>query len=77
MTGDILARLMLVALRPNLPNILCTGYSRNISNDKALALGVRNFLIKLMVILSLATLTLKILDHEKNKFTLAKIGERL
>jgi CheY-like chemotaxis protein len=61
MTGYILARLML-ALHPNLPIILCTGYSRDISNDKALTLGFRNFLIKRVVVLSLAVLIRKIFD---------------
>ena len=76
MMEDILDRLML-ALRPNLPIILCTGYSRDISNDKALTLGVRNFLIKRVVILSLATLIRKILGYEKNKSTLTKVGDML
>jgi len=76
MTRDILARLMF-ALRPNLPIILFPGYSRDISNHKALTLGVRNFLIKRVVILSLAALIRKILGYEKNKSTLTQVGDML
>ena len=72
MTEDIIDCLML-ALRPNLPIIFCTGYSRDISNDKALTLGFRNFLIKRVVVRSLAVIIRKILDHEKNKSTLTKV----
>ena len=76
MTEDILDRLML-ALSPNLPIILCTGYSRDISNDKALLPGARNFLIKPLVVRSFAFNIRKIPDHKKNKSTMTKRDEML
>lgn len=45
MTGAELARKMLV-IRPDLPIILCTGYSSQMSEEEALALGVRKFVMK-------------------------------
>ncbi|MCF8063064.1 MAG: response regulator [Deltaproteobacteria bacterium] len=45
MRGDELSRRML-ALRPDLPVILCTGYSKRISDDKAGKIGVRSLLMK-------------------------------
>jgi PAS domain S-box-containing protein len=43
--GDRLARQML-AIRPALPIILCTGYSRRISEEKAKAYGIRSLMMK-------------------------------
>ncbi len=45
MTGDILAR-HVHAMRPGLPILLCTGYSRSVSRDQAKALGIQEFLMK-------------------------------
>jgi CheY-like chemotaxis protein len=45
MTGDRLAR-RLWDIRPELPVILCTGYNEMISEDKAIAMGIRKFLLK-------------------------------
>ena len=45
MTGEELSE-RLLKLRPNLPIILCTGFSHSIDADKAKALGIRGFLIK-------------------------------
>ncbi|MCP4571096.1 MAG: PAS domain S-box protein [bacterium] len=36
----------LLAVRPDLPVILCTGYSETVTRESALALGVRSFLMK-------------------------------
>jgi PAS domain S-box-containing protein len=44
-SGLELARALL-ALRPRLPVILCTGFSETVTEDEALALGVRAFLLK-------------------------------
>ena len=43
--GDELAR-RLLALRPELPIILCTGFSEKISEEQALKMGIRAFLLK-------------------------------
>lgn len=45
MRGDKLAEEIL-ALRPDIPVILCTGYSKQISEEKARELGIRAFVMK-------------------------------
>jgi PAS domain S-box-containing protein len=45
LTGDSLA-VELLRVRPDIPIILCTGYSHTISEDQAAALGIRAFLLK-------------------------------
>jgi signal transduction histidine kinase/ActR/RegA family two-component response regulator len=45
MTGDRLAR-KVWEIRPQLPVILCTGYNEMISEEKALAMGIRKFVLK-------------------------------
>ena len=45
MNGDVLSKKIL-KIRPNMPIILCTGYSEEIDEPKALALGIRSFQIK-------------------------------
>jgi signal transduction histidine kinase/CheY-like chemotaxis protein len=45
MAGDRLSEKIL-NIRPNLPVILCTGYNDMIDADKALALGIRKFVMK-------------------------------
>lgn len=45
MSGDQLAR-RIWDVRPGIPVILCTGYNEMISEDKAIAMGIRKFLLK-------------------------------
>ncbi len=45
MTGEELA-VRAIKLRPEIPVILCTGYSESISEEKALALGIKDYLHK-------------------------------
>ena len=45
MTGAELARQVL-ALRPDIPIILCTGYSESVSREQALESGVQEFLMR-------------------------------
>ncbi|MCF6246828.1 MAG: response regulator [Desulfobacula sp.] len=45
MTGDILAEEIL-KIRPDLPIILCTGYSDRISEERAREMGIRKFVQK-------------------------------
>jgi len=61
MTGDELAR-RVMALRPDMPVILCTGYSERITEETASALGIRGFVMKPVVISELALLLRKVLD---------------
>jgi signal transduction histidine kinase len=45
MTGDILAQALL-AVRPELPIILCTGFSEKISPERAQSIGIKGFIMK-------------------------------
>ncbi len=45
-----------MAIRPDLPVILCTGYSESVSEDKAMEAGVRHFVLKPFVMPELAKL---------------------
>ncbi|MCE5274540.1 MAG: PAS domain S-box protein [Deltaproteobacteria bacterium] len=45
MTGDRLAQ-ELMQLRHDIPIILCTGYSANISEERAKAMGIREYILK-------------------------------
>jgi hypothetical protein len=76
MIKDILDRLML-ARRPHLPLILCTGYCRDMSNYKALKPCAGNFLIIPPFVRLLAVLISIIPDPEKNKSALTKGDEML
>jgi PAS domain S-box-containing protein len=61
MTGDRLS-LKLLAIRPDLPIILCTGFSVNISAEKALEMGIKAFIYKPIVEFDLARIIRKVLD---------------
>jgi len=61
LTGEKLAR-ELMGIRADLPVILCTGYSELISEEKAVELGIRGFLMKPLVIQDLAGAVRKALD---------------
>lgn len=52
----------LLALRPDLPVILCTGYSNRIDAEGAKALGVRAFLLKPLKMLELLARVRQVLD---------------
>ena len=53
MTGDKLAK-ELLHIRPDIPIILCTGFSEYVSEEKAKALGIREFAMKPLVMKNLA-----------------------
>ena len=61
MTGDELA-VRLLAIRPDLPIILATGYSQNITEAKAKAMGIKAFALKPLVIDELSRLIRQVLD---------------
>jgi len=65
MTGDALAS-RVMALRPDLPVILCTGYSERITEEAAAAMGIRGFVMKPVVIRELALLLRDILDSPES-----------
>jgi PAS domain S-box-containing protein len=60
--GDELARNML-DLRPELPMIICTGYSEHFDEAQAKAMGIRAFVLKPLVMDKLARLIRSVLDE--------------
>ena len=61
MTGDRLAR-QLLQIRPDIPIMLCTGYSERISAEKARSLGIRDLVMKPLVIHEIGETIRKTLD---------------
>ena len=61
MTGTDLARRML-QIRPDLPIVLCTGYSNLINEESTAILGIKELALKPLTKSSLAQLVKKILD---------------
>ncbi|HSF10429.1 MAG TPA: PAS domain S-box protein, partial [Nitrospirales bacterium] len=61
-TGEALAR-QLLELRPDVPIILCTGFSHSMTSEKAKAMGIRAFLLKPLLIKDLAWTLREVLHH--------------
>ena len=72
MTGTDLARGIL-HIRPDIPIILCTGFSHIITSEKALAQGIRKFVIKPVVGAELGRIVRQVLDVPIEK---AGMGEK-
>ena len=66
MTGDELAR-RLMAIRSDIPVILCTGYSERISSEKALEIGISEFVLKPFVMSDMAVTVRKVLDDRRQE----------
>lgn len=62
-TGDKLA-LEVMKIRPEIPVILCTGFSEKITADRANALGIRRLLMKPLLLWEIATTVRSVLDGE-------------
>ncbi|MFH1981402.1 MAG: ATP-binding protein [Pseudomonadota bacterium] len=62
MTGDRLAREM-ITIRPEIPIIICTGFSERLDPVKAASIGVRGFLMKPIVKAEMAKTIRKVLDE--------------
>jgi CheY-like chemotaxis protein len=60
-TGFEMARAML-ALRPNLPIILCSGYSSALSPERVAKVGIREFMMKPVSLHDLAPVLRSVLD---------------
>ena len=65
MTGIDLARRML-QIKPDLPIILCTGYSSQVSEAKAKSYGIKGFVMKPLAKRDIADLIRKVLDERKS-----------
>jgi two-component system cell cycle sensor histidine kinase/response regulator CckA len=66
MTGDELAK-ELMAIRPNIPIILCTGFSERITEESAKEIGIRAFSMKPFVMRDLSSTIRKVLNQKKEK----------
>lgn len=64
-TGMRLAEKML-KVRHDLPVILCTGYSEMVSSEKAKAVGIREFLMKPLMVQELAYIVRRVLDTQRH-----------
>ena len=63
MTGDELAR-ELIRIKPQMPVILCTGYSARINQEQAIAVGIRAFVSKPVLRKEIAKTIRKVLDDK-------------
>ena len=61
MTGDVLAS-KLMKIKPNIPVILCTGFSARIDEKKAMSMGIRAFVSKPILKRDIAETIRKVLD---------------
>ena len=66
MTGYNLAK-TLIEIRPNLPVVLCTGFSNQINEAKARSVGILAFLLKPVLFHDLAATLRKVLDDAYKK----------
>ena len=71
LTGVKLAQ-ELMKIRPDLPVILCTGFSENITKKKAKAMGIKAFLLKPLLKKEMAHKIRKVLDEAND----AKMAEK-
>lgn len=65
MTGEKLAR-EIISLRPDLPAILCTGFSAGMTEEKATRMGINGYLMKPIILFEMAKLVRKLLDENKS-----------
>jgi CheY-like chemotaxis protein len=63
MTGSDLAK-EIMSIRPDIPIILCTGFSDQIDKNKAKALGVSAFVMKPIVMNEIANTIREVLDRK-------------
>jgi nitrogen-specific signal transduction histidine kinase/ActR/RegA family two-component response regulator len=68
MTGYTLAK-RLMQIHPGLPVILCSGFSDQVSEEKARAAGISAFLLKPVVLRDLASTLRAVLDHTSKQNT--------
>jgi PAS domain S-box-containing protein len=63
MTGDRLAREIL-SIRPDIPIILCTGFSQVVSSEQARAIGIKEMVMKPLTVRNLAETVRRVLDRK-------------
>ena len=62
MSGDELAK-KLLEIKPDIPVVLCTGFNEDITEEKALEMGIQKFIMKPVIKNDLATTIRSVLDH--------------
>ena len=63
MTGDELAG-ELMRIRPEIPIIICTGFSEKLTEEKAGEIGIRAFVMKPLLKAEIAKTIRQVLDQE-------------
>ena len=63
MTGMQLAK-ELLRIRPDMPIVLCTGYSKIISEEDVKAVGIREFAMKPLEMKKMAEIIRRVLDAD-------------
>jgi PAS domain S-box-containing protein len=63
MTGEDLAK-KVMAIRSDIPIVLCTGFSHNINEEKAKSMGIREFIMKPVLIREMAAIIRRLLDEK-------------
>ena len=64
MTGDRLSAELMI-IRPDIPVILCSGYNKNISGERASKIGIKAFIFKPIMRPDIAKTVRKVLDETK------------
>ncbi|MDM8535297.1 transporter substrate-binding domain-containing protein [Desulfobacterales bacterium HSG17] len=64
MTGDQLAA-KLISIKPDIPVIICTGFSNTINSKRAMEIGIKGFLMKPMVKSEMVQMVREVLDEAK------------
>lgn len=64
MTGDQFAK-KLMEIKPDIPIIICTGFSVKINKSKAESIGIKGLLMKPVVMSKLANMIRKVMDEAK------------
>jgi len=65
LSGEKLA-IEMMKIRPDIPIILCTGFSERINKDIAQRIGIKEFSVKPLGLRDLAESTRKVLDHNRH-----------
>ena len=60
----------MIGIRPDIPVILCTGFSEQITEEKAIGIGIRAFVLKPIVISEIAITIRNVLDGSGTKESL-------
>jgi CheY-like chemotaxis protein len=61
LTGEALAK-KVMAIRSDIPIVLCTGFSHNINEEKAKSMGIREFIMKPVLVREMAVIIRRLLD---------------